>query len=127
MGFALCSLLPAGPKYSPPVELNSLLRQPLTKDGAAEVVVLAKVLADDLNFGYQDMGGVQLSKLNGTEIESMVHLKQLLDETREQDQFYQFELANSQLLVLDVAACAELESSILDSYGLSQSRSDDLS
>ena len=104
-----------------------MLREPLTKDGAVEVVVLAKVLADDLNFGYQDMGGVRLSNLNGKEVKSMVHLKQLLDETRQKENFYEFELANSQLLVLDVAACEELESSILESYGLSRPRSDDLS
>ena len=89
--------------------------------------MLAKVLADDLNFGYQDMGGVRLSSLNGKEVKSMVHLKQLLDETRQKENFYEFELANSQLLVLDVAACEELESSILESYGLSRPRSDDLS
>jgi hypothetical protein len=99
-----------------------LLRDPLTKDGR-EIVVLAKVLADDLNFGYQDMGGVQLSKLNGEDVESMAHLKELLEQAARNEKYYEFELKNSQLLVLDVAACAKLESSILASYGLSRPRS----
>jgi hypothetical protein len=115
-----------GPKYSPPAELNNLLRDPLTTE-AEEVVVLAKVLADDLNFGYQDMGGIQLSKVNGKEVESMTHLKELLEDATKHEKFYEFELKNSQLLVLDIAACAQLEKSILDSYGLSQPRSLDLS
>jgi S1-C subfamily serine protease len=123
------------PKYSPPAELNNRLRDPLTKDGN-EVVILAKVLADDLNFGYQDMGGVQLTKLNGVEVESMAHLKQLLDdasaaaaaadEAAAGPSYFEIELENSQLLVLDVKACAELEGSILESYGLTEPRSRDL-
>ena len=40
------------PKYSPPAELISRLTDPLTTDGA-EIVVLAKVLADDINFGCE--------------------------------------------------------------------------
>ena len=40
--------------------------------------------------------------------------------------YYELELSNSQLLVLDVEACAKLEGEILDAYGLSQPRSADL-
>jgi hypothetical protein len=40
------------PKYSPPPELLKWLREPQT-EGSDQVVVLAKVLAADLNFGYQ--------------------------------------------------------------------------
>ena len=48
-GLALTRNAP-GPKYSPPSELMTKLREPLDEDGT-EVVVLAKVLADDINFG----------------------------------------------------------------------------
>ena len=103
-----------------------MLTDPLTTEGA-EIVVLAKVLADDINFGYQDMGGVQLEKINGTLVESMVHFAQLLaDVASGGEAYYELELANSQLLVLDVEACATLEAAILEVYGLSDPCSADL-
>lgn len=53
-----------------------LLRAP-KKDGdddLEEVVVLAKVLGADINFGYQDMGGVMLTSLNGKKVKGLADL-----------------------------------------------------
>jgi hypothetical protein len=85
--------------------------------------------SDPFCTGYQDMGGVQLMKVNGTEIESMAQLAALLHEAGRHeggDSFYELELSDAQLLVLDVKACTEREGGILEAYGLSQPRSAEL-
>ena len=83
------------PKYSPPPELLKWLREPQT-EGSDQVVVLAKVLAADLNFGYQDMGGVQLKTLNGTAVSSMRELAEQLRSLSKEADFLEFELSDAQ-------------------------------
>ena len=65
------------PKYSPPPELLRLLRDTVEADETEdrdEVVILAKVLPEKINFGYQDIDGVRLLKLNGTSVTSLRQL-----------------------------------------------------
>lgn len=43
-----------------------------------EVVVLSKVLASDINQGYQDMGNIQILQVNDTPVLNLAHLAHLL-------------------------------------------------
>ena len=113
------------PKYSPPPELLKWLREPQT-EGSGQVVVLAKVLAADLNFGYQDMGGVQLKTLNGTAVSSMRELAEQLRSLSKEADFLEFELSDAQQVVLDPRACAAAEADILAAYGVNSPCSDEL-
>ena len=77
---------------------------------------------------YQDMGGVQLRSVNGQEVATLAHLAEMLDDVSGEGggDYFELELENSQQLVLDVEACKAAEAGILDAYGLTQPRSDDL-
>ena len=77
---------------------------------------------------YQDMGGVQLRSVNGQEVDTLAHLAEMLDGVSGEGggDYFELELENSQQLVLDVEACKAAEAGILDAYGLTQPRSDDL-
>ena len=149
------------PKYSPPAEMLELLRKPKPqlirngKDGdehaLIEVVVLAKVLGADINFGYQEMGGVILKALNGKPVKGLADLAQKLElvaqvaskdggdgpgpegvELRKgvaeagSERCLEFELSNSQRIVLDAKGCRETESEVLASYGLASATSEEL-
>jgi hypothetical protein len=74
------------------------------------------------------MGGVQLRLVNGQEVSTLAHLGEMLDDVSGEvgDDYFELELGNLQQLLLDVEACKAAEAGILDAYGLTQPRSDDL-
>lgn len=103
------------PQYSPPPALAALLRD--TVDGSAEgvgegevspaeeVVILAKVLPSDINFGYQDLGGVRLLSLNGTNVSSLRQLATQVAQLQvEGAAFLEFALENQQVRCLALSS-----------------------
>lgn len=130
-----------------------LLRQPKPKssqagedddedDALVEVVVLGKVLGADINFGYQEMGGVILKALNGKAIKGLADLAHQLElqlanlaeggneraEASRDDSgaqgWLEFELSNSQKIVLDAQGCRDTEAEVLAAYGLASATSE---
>lgn len=45
-----------------------------------QIVVLSRVLRDQVNFGYEGIEGLVLKKVNGNSVKNLEHLKQLVDE-----------------------------------------------
>lgn len=60
------------------------------RDSQEEVVVLSKVLAADINSGYQDTGNIQVLKVNGQRVVNLAHLAHLVSTCS--DKFVRFDL-----------------------------------
>eukprot|EP00877_Chromochloris_zofingiensis_P007489 jgi/Chrzof1/2994/Cz12g07110.t1 len=82
----------------------------MQKDGQ-QVVVLSKVLAADINTGYQDTGNIQVLRVNGTPVHNLAHLAQLV--TACTAPFVRFELEWHKVVVIDHAKATKLTDEIL--------------
>lgn len=125
---------------APPQLLQKI--EAFKEEEGEEVVVLAKVLAAEVNYGYEDFmcmpvtrfgvygrGSVGLdSEKNTTKIRSCRHLREMvLDATsRSNGDFLRFILANNLEVVLDAAECRSSTSEILRQHAIPSECSDDL-
>ncbi|CAE7252436.1 DEGP2 [Symbiodinium natans] len=117
-----------------PPELQAKLWEHKTSPDQ-EVVVLAKVLAAEVNYGYEDFQCLELLSFGSSSEPSQTatNLKQLYDFTRlalgaveaERPAFLRFEF-NSAEVVLDVAQCGRSGADILRQHGIARECSEDL-
>eukprot|EP01091_Cochliopodium_minus_P008474 TRINITY_DN1930_c0_g1_i1.p1 TRINITY_DN1930_c0_g1~~TRINITY_DN1930_c0_g1_i1.p1 ORF type:complete len:500 (-),score=149.83 TRINITY_DN1930_c0_g1_i1:18-1517(-) len=56
-----------------------------------EIVVLSRILKDELNFGYESLEGTILKKLNGTPVKNLRHLKELVESAKDFFIVYEFD------------------------------------
>lgn len=89
-----------------------------------EIVLLAQVLANEFNIGYEDINHVQLSRFNGTKIKNIRHLAQLVDAC--DSEYMHFELDENMLIVLVTKSAHVSTSKVLKDYCIAYDRSRDL-
>jgi hypothetical protein len=56
-----------------------------------QVVILAHVLTDEINYGYESLTYAELSKFNGTPVRNLEHLVEMVDNNKEE--YFKFEFA----------------------------------
>jgi S1-C subfamily serine protease len=95
----------------------------VTKD-RPQVVVLANVLADEVNRGYHGWGLMSVKSVNGRPIGDMKDLVAAAAVPRDGRQVIEF--GNGSRAVLDAAAAARAQPEILARYGVASDRSADL-
>ncbi|MDE2490540.1 MAG: trypsin-like peptidase domain-containing protein [Elusimicrobia bacterium] len=95
----------------------------VTKD-RSQVVVLAQVLADEVNRGYHRWGLAAIRKLNGREIGSMKELVAAAAHPIDGRDVFEFD--GGSRAVLDAAAAEKAMPRILERYGVSSALSPDL-
>ena len=89
-----------------------------------EIVILAKVLADDINVGYHDVNDIIISRVNGKPISNMKDLVEAFESNKGKYHIISDEL--NYRLVLDRQRVNENNKSILQKYGINSDRSRDL-
>lgn len=90
-----------------------------------ELVVLSHVLADDINFGYAQLSGLELLKFNDTKIHSMKQLHELVNSS--DAEFFRFDFSDNIFVVLDRKTLKEANKRILNEYSLPSLNSPELS
>ena len=88
------------------------------------VVVLQKVLADQVNRGYHDVQNARILRVQGKRVRHMQDLARIVDGTRKE--FVIFEASDRSQVVLERAAVTARSSAILKRYGVRKRRSADL-
>ncbi|MCO5554725.1 hypothetical protein L7F22_008259 [Adiantum nelumboides] len=89
-----------------------------------EMVLLSQVLAHSVNIGYEDLGHLQALRFNGTKIQNMQHLAQLVDSC--ESPYMKFELEHRILVVLATDSARASTATILKDYCIAEDRSQDL-
>lgn len=89
-----------------------------------QVVMLMRVLADDVNKGYHDWSSWIVESVNGQKINSLKELVAVVENSR--DEFLVFSDGRNRELVLDRAKASSASKEILNRYRISADRSDDL-
>ncbi len=88
-----------------------------------EIVVLSKVLADEINVGYEELDNTCVVSVNGQVPANMKHFVELLDGA---NNGVEIRLSDDCLVVLDAAQARSATASILERYDVRQDRSADL-
>lgn len=89
-----------------------------------EVIMLASVLADEINVGYHDLKDVAISGVNGKKISSMKDLVMAVESN--EGKYHVFVDEQGKQIVLDKAKTAERNELILKKYKIPAGRSEDL-
>ena len=76
------------------------------------MVVLSRILRDEVNFGYDDLEGRILKKVNDVEIENLSHLKSLIESS--QSFFILFEFDEKRKVALKRNLVLQKNDSILE-------------
>jgi S1-C subfamily serine protease len=79
-----------------------------------QYVVLTRILADDVNYGYEDECEKIVTKHNGVEIKNLKHLFLLISETK--SGFVKIELSDNSILVFDAEEANKRTESILTKH-----------
>lgn len=79
------------------------------------IVVLARVLPDDANLGYENVGGSVLVSMNGTPVGSVAELRTLLEKGKGTAEL---ELRDGRILFVDLGARTQINARIAKKYGL---------
>lgn len=107
-----------------PTDLVTLYESGVRTEQMQEIVVLQKVLADEVNRGYHGFRDLRIVKCQDRRVRSVADLVRRVDRTREE--FIRFETADGQSVVLDRKLAAERQPDVLERYGLPHDRSADL-
>ena len=82
-----------------------------------EVVVLAQVLANSANLGFDTLGDLHLLKVNGQKVRSLRHLQLLVDDSHEA--FLRFEFApNNRIVVLERSGLGLVTQEVCDEHSI---------
>ncbi|MCJ7484094.1 MAG: trypsin-like peptidase domain-containing protein [Thermodesulfovibrionales bacterium] len=111
-------------KDGPPTELAYFLYYSEVEMDRSQVVLLTKVLAHEVNQGYQEMNDVVVLRVNGQAIGSMADLTSAF--AKPQGAFHVVELKNGGKIILDAVAAEKAHKEILEKYNIPKDRSDNL-
>ncbi len=106
--------------HAPP-ELVALYEGGIRTSARREVVLLQKVLADEVNRGYGDWEVVPIAKLNGRGVRDLNDLARRVE--RSTEPFVRFETIEGGQIVIDRARALDRQATILRRYGVPQDRS----
>ncbi|CAA0814505.1 Protease Do-like 10- mitochondrial [Striga hermonthica] len=89
-----------------------------------QLVILSQVLMDDINTGYERLTELQVKKVNGTEVDNLKHLRQLVEENHIGN--VRFDLDDGKVIVLDYDSAKVATSRILKRHRILSAMSSDL-
>lgn len=107
-----------------PDEIVALYDYGVRTSRSQEIVVLQKVLADQVNRGYHDMESVRILRAQGKRLRNMRDLVRIVDGTRKE--FVVFEASDRSRIVLERKSVSTRSNAILKRYGVPKRRSADL-
>jgi len=89
-----------------------------------QVVILSQVLASSINIGYHELSNLKIDKFNGVEIRNLLHLKHLIDESKQE--FNRFDLALDKVVVVNRIDAIRSNDQIIKEHNLPSLMSRDL-
>ncbi|KAK7271625.1 hypothetical protein RJT34_27678 [Clitoria ternatea] len=95
----------------------------LPKKTNQQLVILSQVLMDDINAGYERLAELQVYKVNGTEINNLEHLRQLIETCN--TEFLRFDLDDDRVIVLNYGEAKSATTKILKRHRIASSVSVD--
>jgi hypothetical protein len=107
-----------------PNELMTTYETAIRTAARQEVVILQKVLADEMNQGYHEYENHIVAKVDGNVIATLKHLVQIVEEGT--GPYVTVELADGQKIVLDRKKSIERRDEILERFNVRHDRSKDL-
>jgi len=107
-----------------PKELVAQLCNNAKDDQIDEIVVLLRVMAGDVNRGYQDVGNMVIRKVNGKAISNLRELIAIVEGSK--TLFIEFEDRDGTQVILDRELLEKDHGEVLKTYGIAQDRSSDL-
>ncbi|EME27544.1 serine-type endopeptidase isoform 1 [Galdieria sulphuraria] len=107
--------------FEAPVKLLDKLLYGYKRTANEQVVILSQVLNARINVGYECLTNTELLHFNGTRVENLCHLANLIDETSEE--FLRFDLEFDEVIVIEKQAALEQSSQILVQHGIPTPRS----
>ncbi len=110
---------------SAPKRLVSILDNNIPEVDGQQVIVVLRVLAADINDGYQDMVFSVVERVNGERVLNMAHLVRLI-EGNASGPYTVFETEDGQWIVLDANEARKASDQILETYKIREDRSPDL-
>lgn len=111
-------------QYYAPTELLYYYYYGEPTDDRREVIVLVKVLADEVNVGYHDFSDVVIARVNDRSVASMQDLVQAFESHR--GPYHEIEDTRGFKIVLDRQKVVDSHAGILDRYKIIADRSDNL-
>ncbi|MCS7151336.1 MAG: serine protease [Endomicrobia bacterium] len=85
-----------------------------------EIVVLLRVLSDEVNIGYQEYQHVILKSVNNEPVKSLNHLVELCEKSNVE--YIEFKLENGERIVVNAQKCKDAKNRILNKYKISSDR-----
>lgn len=110
--------------FSAPSKLLNFYQNGIRTADKKEIVLLSKVLADEINLGYQDMDNIVIEKANGKKISDMKDLVKAVEENK--DPFHVFEDDAGNRIILKREMVEKFSARILETYKVKTDRSDNL-
>jgi S1-C subfamily serine protease len=110
--------------FSAPSKLLNFYLNGIRTTDKKEIILLSKVLADEINLGYHDIDNVVIEKANGRKISDMSDLVRAVEENR--NTFHIFEDDSGNKIVLKREVSDKFSSRILETYKIKSDRSEDL-
>lgn len=110
--------------FSAPSKLLNLYQNGIRSEKKREIVLLSKVLADEINLGYHDIDNVIIEKVNGREVAGMAELVRAVEENREPFHIFEDDSGNKIILKRDMVE--RYSARILETYKVKGDRSDNL-
>jgi len=110
--------------YNGPIDLvYEVINGKVSKD-LQQIVVLSRVLAAEVNVGYQDQGALIVEEVNGKKIKDLKELISIVENTSKG--FIVFHLKNKTKIVFDIDKLKKSTPAIMESYRVPADRSPDL-
>jgi S1-C subfamily serine protease len=110
--------------YKAPTKLLDLYYYGVRAEDKKEVVLLSKVLADEINLGYHDLHNLIITKINDKKISSMKDVVDIIENSK--DIYLIIEDDSRTKVILRKDQVDKYSDRILQTYRIASDRSDDL-
>jgi len=110
--------------FSAPTKLLNYYQNGVRTEDKKQVIILTKVLADEINLGYHDIDNVIIEKVNGKKVSSMKELVSLFENST--GVYHVLEDDTGKKVILKKEKVDKFSSRILQTYRIKSDRSDDL-
>ncbi|CAI5462663.1 unnamed protein product [Closterium sp. Yama58-4] len=110
--------------HSSPRRLCDLALRNLPEKPGQQIIILSRVLPDEVNSGYERLADLQVLKVNGMEVDNIRQLKDAVLETS--GPFVRFDLEDGRIIAIDMAAARKSNAQILRRYRVPSASSWDL-
>lgn len=110
--------------FSAPSKLLNFYQNGIRTPDKKEIILLSKVLADEINLGYHDIDNVVIEKVNGRKISGMTDIVSAVEENK--NTFHIFEDDSGNRIILKKEMVDKFSSRILETYKIKSDRSENL-